>query len=148
MVVVRPSNPYGVGQIGQNQQGFIGAAIHAWARALPLEVYGERGTVRDYIYIEDLASGLVAALERGDVGETYNIGTGVGYDNLQVLGVIEEALAGTGGRWNLVGKEARPFDVQSNILDASKLRLRCGWTPRVGLHEGIESTYRKMIESK
>jgi UDP-glucose 4-epimerase len=145
VVVVRPGNPYGVGQIGQNQQGFIGAAIHAWVHRTPLEVYGERGTVRDYIYIDDLASGMVAALKHGMIGETYNIGTGTGHDNLQVLDVLEEALSGTGGSLQVTRKEARPFDVQANVLDSGKLRVKSGWEPLLELREGIETTYRQMM---
>jgi len=148
VVVVRPSNPYGVGQIGQNQQGFIGAAIHALVKGTPLEVYGERGTIRDYIYITDLASGMVAALEKGLTGETYNIGTGVGHDNIQVLALVEEVLSGVGKDLQVIHKNARPFDVQANVLDARKLGGISGWTPIFGLRQGIEATYREFVQKK
>jgi len=148
VVVVRPSNPYGVGQIGQNQQGFIGAAIHALVKGTPLEVYGERGTIRDYIYITDLASGMVAALEKGLTGETYNIGTGVGHDNIQVLALVEEVLSGVGKDLQVIHKNARPFDVQANVLDARKLGEISGWTPIFGLRQGIEATYREFVQKK
>jgi UDP-glucose 4-epimerase len=140
VVVARPSNPYGFQQVGGGQQGFIGAAIHALISGGILEVYGERGTVRDYIYIEDLISGLESLLTDGKAGEVYNIGTGNGHDNWSVLEIIRSAAGAAGKRLNVVRQEARPFDVQANVLDCTKIKATSAWRPLVGLKQGVELT--------
>ena len=140
VVIARPGNPYGVEQVGRQQQGFIGAAIHSLMKGHPLEVFGERGTVRDYIYIEDLVSGLLALLSEGKAGEIYNVGTGIGHDNSSVLEVLEAESVETGKKLHIIQREARLFDVQANVLDCSKLHAISTWRPKVSLREGIRMT--------
>ena len=93
VIIVRPSNPYGPKQSGTKGQGFIGAAIAAILNNQPVVMYGDNGTVRDYIYIDDLVSGLVAALDCGNTGEIYNIGTGIGFNNREIIDFIKNELA-------------------------------------------------------
>ena len=84
-VCVRPANAYGVGQRPFIGQGFIATAIASAIKGIPIEIFGKTGTVRDYIYVSDLASGIVSALDHGHLSETYNIGSGVGLSNLEIV---------------------------------------------------------------
>ncbi len=140
VVIARPGNPYGVEQVGRQQQGFIGAAIHSLIKGHPLEVFGKRGTVRDYIYVEDLVSGLLALLTEGKAGEIYNVGTGIGHDNSSVLEVLEAESVDMGRKLNVIQRDARLFDVQANVLDSTKLHAISTWRPKVRLREGIRMT--------
>ena len=137
VVVARPGNPYGQGQVGRRVQGFIGAAIEASIRGGTIDVYGERGTVRDYIDIDELAEGLIAALERGEPGSFYNIGTGVGHDNIDVLDRLRKVIAPSGLAVKARRCPSRPFDVNANVLDCSRLAEVSGWRARTGLDEGL-----------
>ena len=135
-VVARPSNPFGLHQIGERPQGFLGNAISCLRQERPVTVYGDQGTVRDYIYIDDLAQGLVDCLWHGSPGEAYNIGTGVGMDNLQALALIESIFS---TRFVDIRKQAaRPFDVNFNVLDPSKVQQLNGWKPNSDVSSGLE----------
>lgn len=142
LVVARPGNPYGPFQYGRLAQGFIGAALHATALRQKVTVFGGRGTVRDYIYVEDLARGLIAALEYGRIGETYNIGTGIGYDNRAVLDKIDLVVKEDGYSVECEHRPARAFDVAENVLSSARLTYVSGWRPQVDLHTGLKATWQ------
>ena len=142
-LVVRPGNAYGPGQMPFTGQGFIATAIGSVMRGQPVPVFGGGATVRDYIYVEDLARGILAALERGQLGEAYNLGTGVGLSNMQVLTAIE-SIAHAHGHGHEVMIEhhpARGFDVPINILDCSKITNGTGWQPCVAFDKGLAQTW-------
>ena len=88
IIIIRPSNPYGPNQYGERGQGFIGTAIFRILRNEEIVIYGDRGNVRDYIFVDDLAEGIVAALNHGVPGDIYNCGTGIGLDNQNILDEI------------------------------------------------------------
>lgn len=142
VVIARPGNPYGLGQVGHSLQGFVGAAIAASLRAGVIDVYGERGTVRDYIDIDELAEGLIAALEQGEPGSFYNIGTGIGHDNIQVLDKLRKVLAPSGLVIKARRCPSRPFDVNANVLDCTRLAEATGWRPRLSLEQGLERLWQ------
>lgn len=142
LIVVRPGNPYGPYQYGKLAQGFVGAAFHATVQRQKTVVFGQRGTVRDYIYVDDLARGLVAALDHGRLGETYNIGTGIGYDNRAVLDMIDAVVCGDGYAVECEHRDPRSFDVAENVLSAARLTYVSGWRPCFDLRAGLESTWQ------
>jgi UDP-glucose 4-epimerase len=106
-------------------------------------VYGARGTVRDYIYIDDLASALAAMLDSGQVGCTYNVGTGIGTDNMDVLAHLQPLAAQDGLPLEVSHLEERRFDVRSNVLDSHLLREHTGWHPSVDLAEGLSRVWNE-----
>jgi UDP-glucose 4-epimerase len=141
VVIVRPGNPYGPYQLGNLAQGFVGAAIFATLKHRPVTLFGVRGTIRDYLYIEDLAQGLLAALDHGHVGDVYNIGTGIGLDNRAVL----EALGGIAGACGYTVKvdpqPGRAFDVAANVLSSARLTYVSGWRPETDFATGLARTW-------
>jgi UDP-glucose 4-epimerase len=148
VVVVRPANAYGERQTARGGQGFVAAAIDAILRDEPVSVYGEQGTVRDYVHVSDVAEGIVAALEHGEPGGVYNIGTGEGRSNLDVLAALETlaASADPPHRVATAISRPRPFDVPRNVLDSSRLRVASGWAPKVGFDEGIGRCWTAFTE--
>ncbi len=151
VVVVRPGNPYGPNQYGNLAQGFIGAALHAIVRNEKVVVFGDRGTIRDYIFIEDLVGGLLVALDSGVAGDIYNIGTGIGYDNLAVLHALDDVVSGDGYAVEWEHWESRPFDVTSNVLSSARLTYLTGWRPEIDLSTGLAETWawvRRQVECK
>src|SRR5690606_21829759 len=85
VTVVRPANAYGLGQRPFTGQGFIATAMGMILEKRPVTIFGARDSIRDYIHVRDVASGLVAALAHGHNGEIYNIGTAIGRSNTDVL---------------------------------------------------------------
>lgn len=141
VVVVRPGNPYGFGQIGNKVQGFVGAAIKATTDSATIDIYGERGTVRDYVFIDDLAEALALALERGTPGSFFNVGTGEGHDNADVLDLLKAVVEPDGYIIKTRRCPSRPFDVARNVLDASLIKQQTGWAPKVSLAEGLQRVW-------
>lgn len=140
-ICVRPSNPYGEGQRPFVGQGFVAAAIASMLTGRELTIYGDAGTIRDYVYVKDLALGLAAALDYGAAGEVYNLGSGVGRTNMDIINELMPFALERGLR-PVVGHIApRPFDVSSNVLDCAKLKLCSGWEPKVALSEGLRATW-------
>jgi len=140
-VVVRPGNPYGPNQLGGQGQGFVATAVFSALRGCPISIFGERGTIRDYIYVDDLVAGIAAALESGEPGEVYNIGTGLGLDNRAVLESIEVCAHADGIALDIQTEAARPFDVAANVLSSARLTYRSGWRPTVSFEEGLSKTW-------
>ena len=144
VVVVRPSNAYGEGQRMLSGQGFIVAAVERVLDGQEVEVYGERGTIRDYIHVNDVSSGIVAALDKGEAGKAYNIGTGIGRTNFDVLKIIEPLAAKAGLSVRYRALPPRKFDVPANYLDSSRLRSISGWQASVSLERGIEALWQSL----
>lgn len=140
-VCVRPANAYGVGQRPFVGQGFIATVMASMLKELPIKIYGQPGTIRDYLYVSDLSAGIVSALEQGHLAETYNLSSGVGLSNLDVVEACSSLLSKVTRARKIENLPARAFDVKVNILDSSKLRLHTGWIPQVCFDEGLRQTY-------
>ena len=140
LIVVRPSNAYGEGQQPFRGQGFIATAIATCLRGDPIKVFGVEGATRDYIHVDDVASGIVAALLHGRAGEAYNVGTGLGTTNIDILNQLRPMLSAAGRDIDIEFLPARSFDVKVNILDADKLFRASGWRAAVTLNTGLRRT--------
>jgi UDP-glucose 4-epimerase len=140
-VCVRPANAYGVGQRPFVGQGFIATAIASGLRGIPVRIFGDRGTIRDYLYVSDLASGIVSVLERGQLSETYNLGSGIGLSNFDVIGRLRSILEKLGCEIEIQNLPERAFDVRANVLNSAKLQIHTGWTPQFEFTEGLRLTY-------
>ena len=147
-VCVRPSNAYGVGQKPFIGQGFVSTAMASAMRGLPINIFGNIGTTRDYIYVSDLASGIVSALERGHLSESYNLGSGIGLSNLDVVDRFRPLIIEIGRDVQLVFKSERTFDVKANVLDSTKLQIDTGWKSLVDFNNGVNMTYKWLREQK
>ncbi|MCK6404947.1 MAG: NAD-dependent epimerase/dehydratase family protein [Rhodocyclaceae bacterium] len=141
-IIVRPSNAYGIHQLGKLSQGFVGASIHATLQGEEVRLFGQQGTTRDYIFVTDLAEGINAALEHGIVGETYNIGTGIGLNNREVLDLLDSVARPSGYSVRTQVLPERAFDVPANVLSSARLTSVSGWLPRTTFEEGIRLTWQ------
>jgi len=146
VVVARPANAYGEGQKTLTGQGFIAAAMHWIAAGCEIEVYGPEGTVRDYVHVSDVAAGIVATLGHGTPGQAYNIGTGVGHSNLDVLRLLEPLARQAGLEVRARLLPSRHFDVPANVLDSRKLSAASGWRAGIALGDGIERVWAASLE--
>jgi UDP-glucose 4-epimerase len=146
-VCVRPANAYGVGQRPFVGQGFISTAIASVIRGMPINIFGQQGTIRDYLYVTDLASGIVSALVKGQLSATYNLGSGIGMSNLDVIKEIEPLMHKIGHSVQVVNLPERAFDVKANILDSTKLREHTGWAPEVDFAQGLRLTCKWLSDN-
>jgi UDP-glucose 4-epimerase len=141
VVCVRPANAYGEGQRAFTGQGFVATAIAAILERQEVVLFGEAGTIRDYIHVTDVANAIAAALESGTPGECYNIGSGVGRSNKDILDALCPLAKSAGLEMKITTMSSRRFDVPANILDCRKLRKLSGWEASVSFEEGIKDTW-------
>lgn len=97
--------------------------------------------IRDYIHVTDLAHAHLAALGAiHDRSVVYNVGTGCGHSNMEVIRSVER-VTGRVVPWHLAPR--RPGDPARLVAGAERLRLETGWAPRfVKLDEIVETAYR------
>ncbi|TPK22362.1 NAD-dependent epimerase/dehydratase family protein [Mesorhizobium sp. B2-5-9] len=138
-VVARISNPYGPFQSASTGQGLVATLLDRVANGERVEVWGDGGNVRDYIYIDDVAEALVRLAEVGAPGETYNVGSGTGTSINELIGKVSSLL---GRPAKVAYTPARSVDVRRNVLDIAKIGSELGWRPALSLEDGIALTYR------
>jgi len=120
----------------------------------PMPVYGDGSNVRDWLYVEDHARALSLVLERGAVGETYNVGGRNERTNLHVVEAICDLLdriapAFDGPRRRLISFVTdRPGHDRRYAIDASKLERELGWRAEENFETGIEKTVRWYVEQR
>ena len=147
-VTLRPGNAYGPGQIPFRGQGFVATAIATILNNEVVRVFGRPGTVRDYVYIEDIAKAILAALEKGEDAAVYNIGSGRGLSNDDMLDHIGKIVSADGLTVQREYTESRPEDVRCNVLDAYAFQRVSGWRPETNLENGLERTYAWIKECR
>lgn len=138
---LRPANPYGEGQLPYAGQGFIATAMMLAMRGQPVQVFGPHGSIRDYLYVGDLVDAIIRVLDAEHSGQTYNVGSGIGRSNLDVLTAIGPLVAELGKKVQVIHQPERVFDVRVNILDSGNLSRRTGWKLGVGFEEGLLRTF-------
>ena len=141
IICVRPANAYGVGQTPFIGQGFVATAVASALQGKEIVIYGENGVVRDYIYVDDVVNGIVAVLNSKKNGEIYNIGTGIGYSNNNIIDKINFIAKSKNIILKIKHLPSRDFDVPVNILDSTKLFIETGWTPTINIEIGLEKTW-------
>jgi UDP-glucose 4-epimerase len=141
IVCVRPANAFGEGQRVYAGQGFIGTAIASLLDGRTISVFGQEGTIRDYLHVRDMATGIVAALVDGQPGEVYNLGSQTGYSNRQVLDLLLPWAHDQGLEPTVQILPERPFDVKENVLDITKLRTHTGWQPSASFEQALRQTW-------
>lgn len=139
-VCVRPSNAYGVGQRPFSGQGFISTAMASAMRGIPIKIFGQGKAVRDYVYVSDLAAGIVCALESGHLSETYNLGSGVGRSHTEIVSAISPLIEEMGHKICVDYLPERVFDVKANVINSNKLKDHTGWLPQVEFVDGLRHT--------
>jgi len=120
------------------------------ARALagePLPVYGDGKNVRDWLYVGDHCAAIRAVLERGRVGETYNVGGDAERQNIDVVKTICALLDARRPRADGKPRESqitfvadRPGHDRRYAIDADKLKSELGWAPAHTFEQGIADT--------
>uniref|UniRef100_UPI000D384D39 NAD-dependent epimerase/dehydratase family protein n=1 Tax=unclassified Variovorax TaxID=663243 RepID=UPI000D384D39 len=130
--VLRISNPYGMHQTRIGSQGLIATFVARLMRGEPIEIWGDGSTVRDYVYVHDVARALLLAGQRTQSG-TFNIGSGVGHS---VNEVLAQVLRHTRLSGDVRYLPKRGFDVQNTFLDIGRARNELGWKPQYTLEQG------------
>jgi dTDP-glucose 4,6-dehydratase len=143
------SNAYGPWQFPEK---FIPVSIIRGLSGLPIDVYGTGANVREWTYVDDIADGIVTLLERGQIGESYLIGSGETRRNLDMAKVLCSLLDRFAPRPSGKHEDSirlvadRPGHDARYASDSSKIRTALGWAPTTSLDLGLEETVRFYVE--
>jgi dTDP-glucose 4,6-dehydratase len=130
---------------------------HIIIRALAeqsLPVYGDGQNVRDWLYVEDHARALTLVVERGAVGETYNVGGRNERTNIHVVKTIcrlldEMAPSPQGPRERLITFVTdRPGHDRRYAIDPSKIERALGWKPTHDFETGLAKTVKWFLDNR
>ena len=120
----------------------------------PLPVYGDGLNVRDWLYVMDHCDAIRAVLDRGRVGETYNIGGASEKTNLEVVktlcALLDAARPRKSGRHaDLIALvKDRPGHDRRYAIDAAKIERELGWLPQENFESGMRKTVDWYLEKK
>jgi UDP-glucose 4-epimerase len=135
-VALRLSNPYGERQSPLRALGALTVFLHRTLKHQNVEVWGDGGVTRDFIYVGDVATA-VYMTTTNPVSGIFNVGTGTGLSLRDILTHITKVV----GREPIVEWLAsRSFDVPKIVLDATKLKKATEWRVLTSLQDGVGIT--------
>jgi len=134
-LITRSSNNYGPYQFPEK---FLPLMITNMEDDKPLPIYGDGKQQRDWLHVEDNCRGILAVLEKGRVGEVYNLG---GLDVEENLNIARRLLHLAGKPESLLSYvRDRPGHDRRYALDCQKSMTELGWRPAVSLEDGLRRT--------
>lgn len=151
IVISNCSNNYGPNQFPEK---LIPLMIHNIKKGINLPVYGEGTNVRDWLYVEDHAEAIDLIYHKGRVGETYNIGGGNEWKNIDLVRTLCRLMDDRMGR--LLGSSEelirfvkdRAGHDHRYAIDFSKLTKELGWTPATDFKSGLAKTIDWYLENE
>jgi dTDP-glucose 4,6-dehydratase len=133
VIITRASNNYGV---FQDTEKFIPNLIKRALANKPIPIYGDGKNIREWLHISDHIDAIDLLLERGVVGEIYNIGSGDRRSNIDVARLILGLLAKPESLIEFV-EDRKGHDIRYS-LDSSKIK-HLGWKTSINFEAGINS---------
>ena len=142
VITVRPSNTYGFWQYPEK---LIPVVILKALNNEKIPVYGTGQNVREWLFVSACADGVFRILEKGKVGEIYNVGSGEEKRNIEVVKAILKLL---GKPEDLIEftKDRLGHDFRYS-LNSDKVREQTGWNGETPFSEGIKNTVKWYIDN-
>ena len=144
------SNNYGPYQFPEK---FIPLMIRNIIQEEPLPVYGDGKNVRDWLYVEDHIEAMDLIFHKGRKGETYCVGGGNEWKNLDVVHMLCRTVDQKLGRAEGTSEKLitfmkdRPGHDLRYAIDFSKLAGEIGWKPKTNMEQGLEKTVAWYLEN-
>ena len=120
-----------------------------------LPIYGDGKNVRDWLYVEDHCSAIRLVLERGQIGETYNVGGLCERQNIEVVericDLLDELAPHTDGTSHHAQKtyvRDRPGHDRRYAIDCSRLTSELGWKPSESFETGLKKTVGWYLQNR
>jgi UDP-glucose 4-epimerase len=139
---LRLTNIYGPRQLlKHNRQGFIGWFIRLAIEDQEIQVFGDGSQIRDFVYVDDAVDAFLRAGASDAVnGEAFNVGGDEHFAHRDLVELLVST-AGT-GRYRFVEWPAdkKVIDIGSFYADSARFKARTGWSPQVGLADGLRRT--------
>jgi dTDP-glucose 4,6-dehydratase len=128
--------------------------IHRILSKQSIPIYGQGLNVRDWLYVEDHARAIDLILNKGELTQTYAIGGGNEWTNIDLVKLVCRLMdrelgyeAGTSEKQIDFVKDRAGHD-KRYAIDSSKLARELGWKPTVSFEEGIQKTIRWYLQNQ
>ena len=141
--ITRCSNNYGPYQFPEK---LIPLMIHNAENNIPLPVYGDGMQIRDWLHVRDHCAAIWTVLNRGEVGEIYNIGGNNEKANIEIVKLILRSLGK--GEELITHVKDRPGHDRRYAIDNHKITSELGWAPAYTFEEGIAQTIRWYLKHR
>jgi len=159
IITTRSSNNYGPYQFPEK---LIPLMIRNALNGKPLPVYGKGDQVRDWLYVEDNCQAIDLILQKGRVGEAYNIGGNCEKQNIEVVTLICEILKDLISKNQDLIPNAQALRTRIQhindprgaahdfryALDCSKIQSELGWKPKRDFEKGLKQTIEWYLENQ
>lgn len=145
-----PTNLYGPGDNFHPENSHVlPALIRRFHEAVErgrgeVVLWGSGTPRREFLHVDDLGRAIVHLLDVYDDPETINVGVGVDVTIRELAETVADIVGFTGA---IVQDTSRPDGTPRKLLDVSRIRA-LGWEPRIGLRDGIASTYRWFVNHR
>ena len=144
-IAVMPTNLYGPGDnFDHNSSHVLPAMISKFDGSLDksedweVSLWGDGTPMREFLHVDDLAEACYTCMETYDDSELINIGTGTDVTIKELAETIADVV---GYKNNIKWDTDKPNGTPRKVLNVDKIKS-LGWEPKIGLREGIESTYQ------
>ncbi len=144
------SNNYGPRQFPEK---LIPLTITRALKGEAIPIYGDGKQVRDWLYVDDHCEAIRLVLEKGKLGETYNVGGGNQPTNIDIVTsiceILDELVPNNGQRSYkelIQYVEDRAGHDRRYAIDSTKIRTELGWSPKTSLQDGLMKTVKWYVE--
>ena len=152
IIITNCSNNYGPYQFPEK---LIPLIISNCLDEKPLPLYGDGSNIRDWLYVKDHCNALSTILNKGKIGETYNIGGDNEIKNLDIVKTICKILDKLRPREKNISYSKlitfvsdRPGHDHRYSIDSTKIRAELGWFPKENFDTGIEKTINWYLKNE
>lgn len=142
VITVRPSNNYGYWQYPEK---LIPVVILKALNNEPIPVYGRGENIREWLFVSDCADAVFEIIQKGKIGEIYNVGSGEERKNIDVVKSILNILKKPESLITFV--KDRPGHDFRYSLNTDKIEKEIGWKAKIKFEEGIEKTVKWYLEN-
>ena len=135
-VALRLANVYGPRQEAGLEGGVVAIFLERMARADETLIFGDGLQARDFVSVADVVEALLVA--PGHAGGVFNVGTGIATSVVELHALCRLV---SGSEREATFADARPGEVRRSVLDPGFAKRELGWRARVGLEDGLRTTW-------
>lgn len=146
IVNARFFNVYGPGEVPGKYRNVIPNFFYWAMKGMPLPITGDGTETRDWCYVDDIVSGLLAMGVKSEaIGEAINLGSGKENKVIDLANIINDL---TGNKAGIIYKERRDWDVKKRLLSSiDKAKRLLGYEPKVNFVEGVRKVHQWFVEN-
>lgn len=146
VIITNCSNNYGA---YQHPEKFIPTIISKCMNDEPIPIYGDGLNVRDWIYVDDHCRAVLSVMEKGGIGETYNIGASTTKTNMEIVETITDIFKEkTNKKYELEYVTDRLGHDQRYAINSTKIMNTLNWKPQIDFNMGIQLTIKWYQDNK